>query len=200
MAGTETIYNTTVWTMAELMRHPRVLNKVQKEIREVVNGKDGVREDDIKQMDYLKSVVKETFRLHPPGPLLVPRLSRQEVQLQGYSIPAKTRVMVNAWAIGRDPKSWDCPEEFLPERFMEDNAVDFRGHHFQLIPFGAGRRICPGIHYGTVTIELVLVNLLYWFDWRLPYGDGGEVDMSEASGIAVRKKSPLVLIAKKHFH
>lgn len=180
-----------VWAMAELMRHPRVLNKVQQEIREVVNRRGGVAEDDIKQMDYLKSVVKETFGLRPAGPLLVPGLSRQEVKLQGYSIPAKTRVMVNAWAIGRDPKLWECPEEFLPERFMENNAVDFRGHHFQFIPFGAGRRICPEIQYATATIELVLVNLLYWFDWELPCGVGEEVDMTEAFGIAVKKISLL---------
>lgn len=100
----------------------------------------------------------------------------QNVQIQEYFIPAKGRVLINAWAIGRDPKSWEAPDEFWPERFTKSNGksncVDFKGHDFQLVPFGAGRRSCPGINYATTTMEFVLVNLLHWFDWELAQGTG----------------------------
>ncbi|EXB50916.1 Cytochrome P450 71A1 [Morus notabilis] len=146
-------------------------------------------------MNYLKCVVKENFRLHPPAPLLAPRETTASVKIGGYEIPAKTRVFVNAWAIQRHPSSWDEPEEFVPERF-ENNPVDLNGQDFQFIPFGFGRRRCPGLALGLVTIEYLIANLLYWFDWKLP-DDGGlpeDLDMTEVCGLSVHKKFPLHVI------
>ncbi|KAH9722815.1 hypothetical protein KPL70_006852 [Citrus sinensis] len=134
-------------------------------------------------MDYLKCVVKETLRLHPSLPLLVPRETATNLKWRGYDIPAKTRVFVNAWAIQRDPQVWDNPEDFLPDRFV-NNTVDLNGQNFQFIPFGAGRRGCPGISFALAAIEYVIANLLYWFDWKLPRGEVLEnLDMIEVSGL-----------------
>ncbi|XP_058093148.1 cytochrome P450 71A1-like, partial [Magnolia sinica] len=198
VGGTDTSSVTLEWAMAELTKNPHVMEKAQAEVRRVVGRKAKVEEDDIAQMDYLKSIIKETLRLHPPLPLLVPHESTRSTTLQGYHITAKTRVLINAWAIGRDPKSWENADEFLPERFS-NNPIHFKGQDFQLIPFGAGRRICPGMSFGILTVELALANLLYWFDWDLPGGaKKDDIDMSEAMGIVVHKKFPLHLVPKYH--
>ena len=119
-----------------------------------------------------------------------------DTKLDGFHIPRGTRVIVNAWAIGRDPTSWDRPEEFCPDRFISSN-VDFKGQDFHFIPFGVGRRSCPGASFGISTVELALAHLLHHFDWQLPRGMAQELlDMSEAPGLTVHKKSGLVLIAK----
>ncbi|XP_068647381.1 cytochrome P450 71A1-like [Aristolochia californica] len=194
-AGTDTTYTTIVWALAELIRHPTAMKKAQEEIRRIIHGNSIVSEDDIGKMSYLKCVIKEALRLHPPLPLLVQRKSRQDIEVKGFHIPAKTQVMVNAWAIARDPKSWTDPESFLPERFI-NSEVDFRGQYMKLIPFGAGRRGCPGIPFAIATVELVLANLLHGFDWELP---GEALDMSEVFGITVHKKSPLVLVPRPHY-
>lgn len=161
-AGTATTNTTMLWIMIELMRRPRVLNVVQEEVRNVVGGRERVTVDDISEMNYLKSVVKEALRVHPPLPLSVPRSSTQDVHIQGYIIPAKTRVLIYIWAIGRDPKSWEAPEEFWPEMFIESNSksssIDFRGHDFKFLSFNSGRRGCPGIHYGITMTEFVLAK------------------------------------------
>ncbi|XP_058102001.1 cytochrome P450 71A1-like [Magnolia sinica] len=197
-AGTDTTYAILEWAMAELLTHPKVMKKVQEEVRERARGHSMIAEDDLVHMKYLKSVVKEALRLHPPLPLLVPRESMKDVKIQGYDIPAKTRVIVNAWTIGRDSKSWEQPEEFQPERFLSSSShIDFTGHDFELIPFGAGRRGCPGIQFAIAKVELVLANLLYHFDWEMPNGATVEdLDMSESPGITVHKKSVLLLVAK----
>ena len=146
-------------------------------------------------MDYLKAVIKETFMLHPPGPLLVPRESMEETEIQGYQIPKHTRVLVNVWAIGRDPTIWEAPEKFWPQRFMGSD-IDFKGHDYQLTPFGAGRRICPGIQFATVLIELAVANLVHKFKWKIPDNmNEGDMDMEEAPGLACRKKINLHVIA-----
>ncbi|GJM97252.1 hypothetical protein PR202_ga14165 [Eleusine coracana subsp. coracana] len=172
---------TMVWAMAELMRKPWLLNKVQQEIRSVVgNNKERVHPEDMPKLKYLKNVVKETLRLHPAAPLLLPRETLRHVEICGYDVPAKTRLFVNAWAIGRDPASWDQPDEFDPGRF-DDKDVDFNGTHFELLPFGAGRRMCPGMAMGVASTEFTLANLLYCFNWELPEGVKSEdVSMEEA--------------------
>ena len=151
-----------------------MLRKAQEEVRSVVDGggRERVHPDDVAKLRYLKAVVKETLRLHPAVPLLLPRETLRQVSICGYDVPAKTRVLVNAWAIGRDPRSWgDRPEEFDPGRFDgDDGVVDFNGTHFELVPFGAGRRMCPGMAMGVATVEFTLANLLYCFDWELPEG------------------------------
>lgn len=194
--GTDTTFTVLEWAMAELLRHPQVMKKVQNELRLICRNKsDIIAQDDCEKMPYLKAVIKETLRMHPPIPLLVPREARNDVNVMGYDIVAKTMVLVNAWAIGRDPTFWDEPDEFRPERFL-DSTVDIRGHDFQLIPFGAGRRSCPGISFALVTSELALANLLQKFNWELPNGtEGKDLDMTETTGITLQKKEPLLAVA-----
>jgi cytochrome P450 len=134
------------------------------------------------------------MRLHPPLPLLIPRESRERCEINGYEIPAKTRVAVNIWAIARDRSYWDEAESFKPERFV-NSTIDFKGTNFEYIPFGAGRRICPGIAFALPNVELPLAMLLYHFDWKLPNGmKNEELDMSESFGFSLRRKNDLYLI------
>ncbi|KAM7275873.1 hypothetical protein ACFE04_017739 [Oxalis oulophora] len=178
--------------MTELLRHPSVLNKVQKEIRGVTNCERNVVDPDLDKMPYLKAVFKETLRLHPPIPLLVPREATNDVKICGYDVRAGTMAITNAWAIGRDPSIWDNPNEFKPERFLGNNSLDYKGQDFELIPFGAGRRICPGILFAMAANELVLANLVNKFDWKLPDGETyEELDMTEATGLTKHREVPL---------
>jgi cytochrome P450 len=194
VGGTDTSTTTLEWSFSELMRHPIIMKKTQEEVRCVLGHKLQVEESDINQMHYLKRVVKETLRLHPPGPLSVPRETISNVKLKGYDIPAKTMVYVNTWAIQRDPKIWESPEVFMPDRFQH-NQVDFKGQDFQFIPFGFGRRGCPGYNFGIAIVEYVLLSLLYWFDWKLPETSSSmqHIDMSEVFALALTKKEPLLL-------
>ncbi|KAM0937051.1 putative costunolide synthase [Dioscorea sansibarensis] len=190
--GTDTTSSVLEWAISDLVRNPRVMDKAQDEVRRVVGNKGKVEESDLQQLRYLKLVINETLRLHPPAPLLVPRECREECNVQGYNIPVGMRVFVNAWAIMRDPNSWDNPEDFIPERF-EESAINFKGQHFQFIPFGAGRRMCPGMQLGIATIEIALANILYHFNWELPAGT--DMDMTETVTVVLHRKSPLILKA-----
>ncbi|RDX93269.1 Cytochrome P450 71D11, partial [Mucuna pruriens] len=192
-AGGETSATSIDWAMAEMVKNPRVMKKAQAEVREVFNMKGRVNENCINELKYLKLVVKETLRLHPPIPLLLPRECGQTCEIHGYHIPVKSKVIVNAWAIGRDSNYWTEAERFYPERFI-DSTIDYKGSNFEYIPFGAGRRICPGSTFALRNIELALAMLLYHFDWKLPSGmRGEELDMTEEFGIAVRRKNDLFL-------
>ncbi|XP_027347033.1 cytochrome P450 71A1-like [Abrus precatorius] len=193
-AGSDPTATTLEWAMAELMRNSLKLEKAQEEVRKFVGHKSKVEENDINQMDYVKCVVKETLRLHPPAPFLIPRETSSNVKLRGYDIPAKTMVYVNAWAIQRDPQLWERPEEFIPERY-DSNHVPFKGQDLHFIPFGFGRRACPGMTFGLASLEYILVNLLCWFNWKLPetYTCGQDIDMSETYGLITSKKVPLHL-------
>ncbi|NP_001313070.1 5-epiaristolochene 1,3-dihydroxylase-like precursor [Nicotiana tabacum] len=194
-AGTETSSTTTVWAMAEMMKNPNVFNKAQAEVRETFKDKVTFDEIDAEELEYLKLVIKETLRLHPPSPLLVPRECREDTDINGYTIPAKTKVMVNVWALGRDPKYWDDAESFKPERF-EQCSVDFFGNNFEFLPFGGGRRICPGMSFGLANLYLPLAQLLYHFDWKLPSGMmPGDLDLTELAGITIARKGDLYLMA-----
>ncbi|RRT55480.1 hypothetical protein B296_00032327 [Ensete ventricosum] len=197
--GSETSSTILEWAMSELMRNPRVMRRVQEEVRETVGGKGQVTENDINGMTYLRLVIKETLRLHPPVPLLLPRECREACEVLGYQIPEKTRVFVNVWALGRDPRYWDNATEFEPERFERRNSlVDFKGINFEFLPFGAGRRMCPGMSFGLASIELSLACLLYNFDWELPTGDEEkphELDMSETFLLTCKRRSDLCLHA-----
>ncbi|XP_021749803.1 cytochrome P450 71A22-like [Chenopodium quinoa] len=192
-AATDTTYTLLEWAMAELLKHPQAMKQLQDEVRECISrsGKKRVDEDEVKNMKYLKAVIKETLRLHPPLPLLVFRESSQDVKVNGYDIAAGTQVIINAWTIQRDSASWDEPEEFLPERFL-NSSVDFRGQDFEFIPFGAGRRSCPGISFGIVDAELVLATLAYEFDWKLR--EGYAFNLFEGLGVTIRKRDPIVVI------
>ncbi|GLT84009.1 hypothetical protein SLE2022_022660 [Rubroshorea leprosula] len=149
--------------MTELLKHPNVMKQLQKVVREIAGEKSHIKEKDLEKMNYLKAVIKETLRLHPLVPLLGARESTQDVEVMGYNIAAGTWVIVNAWAIGRDPMSWEQPAEFIPKRFLNCN-IDFKGHDFQLIPFGSGRRGCPGVLFATTISELFLANIVHKFD------------------------------------
>ncbi|TKW36445.1 hypothetical protein SEVIR_2G440700v4 [Setaria viridis] len=193
-ASSETSATTLSWIMAELMRNPRVMRKAQDEVRRVLDGEESVTEDSLGELRYLPLVIKEALRLHPPATLLIPRECRSPCQVLGFNVPAGAMVLVNAWAIGRDPSNWDAPEEFMPERF-ENSDVDFKGSDFEFIPFGAGRRMCPGIGFGLANMDLALASLLYHFDWKLPDGmEPGQLDMTEALGITTRRLSHLMLV------
>ncbi|XP_037472895.1 cytochrome P450 71A1-like [Triticum dicoccoides] len=194
IAGTDTTYKTIEWTLAELMKNPREMAKVQSEVRQVAAGAHGgVLEEELEKMNLLQAAMKETLRLHPPVPLLIPRESIQDAQLHGYDIPAKTRVMVNTWAIGRDGESWENAEEFRPERFL-GRTIDYNGKDPRFLPFGAGRRGCPGIAFGTRLAELMLANMMYHFDWELPDGEDPEsFEVVESSGLSPGLKSALIL-------
>ncbi|KAG6512884.1 cytochrome P450 71A1-like [Zingiber officinale] len=198
VGGTDTTTATLEWAMAELIRHPEEMTKVQEEIRRVAGPRgEEIREEALEGMEQLKAVLKETLRLHPPGPLLLPREAMETTELQGYSIPKGTRVVVNGWAIARDPALWDKAEEFLPERFLADSgagALDFKGIDFRYLPFGAGRRGCPGSGFAMATLEVVLASLLYHFDWEMPGGmTAEEMDMDEVFGLVMQKKSSVIL-------
>ena len=193
--GTDTTSTALEWAMSELLRNPTVMKKLQKEVRGIVGNKKDISEDDLVGMHYLKAVTKEIFRLHPPFPLLIPRMCNQDVKIKGFNIKANTQVMVNAWALGRDPKSYTNPERFEPERFL-DSTIDYKGNNFELIPFGAGRRGCPGIQFATVVEELALANIVHKFDWALPHGEReDDLDMTETTGITAHRKYPLKAVA-----
>ncbi|KAI7732374.1 hypothetical protein M8C21_010313 [Ambrosia artemisiifolia] len=198
-AGTDTTSTAIEWAISELIRHPSVMKKIQIEVREIANGKPMITEDDLEKMKYLKVVLKETLRLHTPLPLLIARESTQDVKLMGYDVSAGTQVIINAWAIGRDPSQWVEPEMFHPERFLS-NPMDYKGLNFEFIPFGAGRRGCPAIQFALVVNELALANLVYKYDLALPDEmNGEELDMTEITGLTLHRKSPLRVVATPHY-
>eukprot|EP00249_Psilotum_nudum_P023061 c28737_g1_i1 orf=350-1909(-) len=195
-AGSDTSSVTVEWALAELLKNPNVMQKAQDELDLVVGSDRQVLESDIPELSYLQAIIKETMRLHPAAPLLVPHESAVECQVGGYDIPAKTRLFVNAWAIGRDDAEWADASKFDPERFVGTD-IDARGQHFNLIPFGSGRRICPGMSLGLRMIHLAFARLIHAFEWSFPSPlNPQELDMSEKFGLTVTRAQPLLLIAK----
>ncbi|KAJ8775160.1 hypothetical protein K2173_020164 [Erythroxylum novogranatense] len=190
VAGTSTSSAVIEWAMSEMMKNPRILRKAQAEVREVYKGKETIDETNLHMLNYLNLVIKETLRMYPPGAILVPRLAGEKTEIDGYEIPRKSTVLVNAWAINRDPNYWEDAETFYPERFA-DNSIDYKGTHYEYIPFGAGRRMCPGISFGLAVVELGLASLLYHFDWEIADGvKPADLDMTESwSGDLVRKNN-----------
>ena len=172
------------------------MKKAQDEVRSLISNKEKVVESDLDQLHYLKSIIKETIRFYPPGPLLLQRETIQDCKINDYDIPVKTRLLISTWAIGRDPNVRERSDEFYRDIFM-NNSIDYQGHDFQFIPFGAGRRICPGMQSAILVFELTLVNLLYLFDWEsLKRLSKENIDMSEAPGVTLKRKSALILLPK----
>lgn len=182
------------WALSELLKNPRVMKNLQDEINNVIGMKRMVEEEDLLKFSYLDMVVKETLRLHPAG-TLIPREAREGIEIDGYYIEKGSRVIVNAWAIGQDPKVWsNNAETFYPERFV-DNKVDVRGQHFQLLPFGSGHRRCPGMQLGVIIVKFVVAQLVHCFDWELPYGITPiNLDMNEKFGLTIPRAKPLLAI------
>ncbi|XP_074559737.1 alpha-humulene 10-hydroxylase-like [Curcuma longa] len=197
LGGTETSSTVIEWAMSELIKNPKAMEKVQKEMREAMQGKTKLEESDIPKFRYLNLVIKETLRLHPPAPLLAPRVCLETCEVMGYRVPAGARVLINAFALGRDEQYWGSDaESFKPERF-EGSSMDFKGFNFEFIPFGTGRRICPGMTFGLTSAEVALAHLLFHFDWKLPQSMKIEdLDMMENSGLAAPRRSPLLVLAK----
>lgn len=195
--GTDTTYTVLEWAMTELLRHPKVMRRLQNEVRGIVGNRD-LTEDDLIGMDYLRAVIKETLRLHPPFSVIF-RLSTEDVTIKGYNIKANTRVILNMWQIGRDPKSYNKVEEFEPERFL-NSPMEYKGNDFQFIPFGVGRRGCPGTHFAISATEIVLASLVHKFDWAPPSGAKPiDIDMTESTGATTHRKHPLKAIASPYF-
>lgn len=196
-AGTDTSSSTTEWAIAELIRHPGILGQVQQELDAVVGRDRLVSELDLPNLPYLQAVVKETFRLHPSTPLSLPRIADQSCEIYGFHIPKGATLLVNVWAIARDPKEWSNPLEFKPERFLPGGRkanVDVRGTDFEVIPFGAGRRICAGMSLGLRMVQLLTATLAHAFDWDLPDGLHLEkLNMDEAYGLTLQRADPLIV-------
>ncbi|KAM3308754.1 hypothetical protein P3S67_010498 [Capsicum chacoense] len=195
MAGSASSSTVIIWTLAEMIKNPDVMAKAQSEVRQVFKGKEIYSEEDFEKLTYLKLVIKESLRLHLPVPLIGPRECMEQININGYTIPIKTRILVNAWALARDPETWDDPESFIAERF-ENSSIDFTGNHFEFIPFGAGRRMCPGMLFGLANVTHPLAQLLYHFEWKLPNGTNPkDLDMTETHGLTAEKKEDLYLVA-----
>ncbi|QCE02882.1 Cytochrome P450 [Vigna unguiculata] len=193
VAGIDTTASSIEWVMAELLHNPEKLEKVRKEVQTLGKGEQ-VKESDISKLPYLQAVVKETFRLHPPIPMLLPHKPEVNVEICNFMVPKSAQILINVWAMGRDSSIWTNPNEFRPERFWESD-IDFKGKDFELIPFGAGRRMCPGLPMASRTIHIVLASLLCNYDWKLKDGEKHEeLDMLEKSGLTSHKAQPLLVI------
>ncbi|CAN0910895.1 Desmethyl-deoxy-podophyllotoxin synthase [Linum grandiflorum] len=186
LGGIDTSSTTVLWTMSEMIKNPRVMQIAQQEVREAFKENGNVEEASLHKLNYLDMVISE---------ILLARETTENVKLDnGYEVPKKTKIFVNAWAINRDSRHWADAELFHPERFL-DRSLDFKGTNFHFIPFGADRRICPGITFGMAIVKLTLANLLFHFDWKLPNGVKSEnVDMTESFGVTLVRKYPLWLV------
>ncbi|XP_073124549.1 labd-13Z-ene-9,15,16-triol synthase, chloroplastic-like [Henckelia pumila] len=201
VGGTDTTATIIEWAMSEVLNDPQVKKRVQDELTQVVGLNNAVEESHIPRLHYLDAVIKESFRLHPPVPLLVPRLPSQSSVIGGYTIPKGSRVFLNVWSIHRDPLVWDNPSEFKPDRFFNGSGnFDFTGNNFQYLPFGSGRRICPGILLAERMVMHLLATLFHLFEWKLPEGSENNIDLSENFGIVMRKKTPLIAIPSPRLH
>ncbi|GAB4834307.1 hypothetical protein Ancab_039976 [Ancistrocladus abbreviatus] len=194
VAGTDTTSNTIEWAMAELLLNPEKMRKVQEELEREIGRGNSIEEANTGRLSYLQAVIKETLRLHPLVPFLVPRKLHTNIELCGYKIPKHAQVLVNVWAIGRDPNIWERANLFVPERFLE-SKIDFKGHDFELIPFGAGRRMCPGLPLASKMIPLILGSLIHSFEWKLADGvTPWNMDMDEKFGFTLQKAQSLIVI------
>ncbi|KAL3523029.1 hypothetical protein ACH5RR_015863, partial [Cinchona calisaya] len=194
--GSDTSSSTIEWAMTELIKKPKCLEKIRQELEREIS-ENIIKEPDLSRLSYLHACVKETLRLHSPTPLLLPRRAIETCQVMNYTIPEDTQVVVNVWAIARDPNVWEDPLTFNPERFLH-SELDFKGNDFELLPFGAGRRICPGMNMGIRQVLLILASLIHHFEWFLPDNMlPQQLDMSEKFGVTLKKEKPLVIILKR---
>ncbi|KQK15775.2 flavonoid 3'-monooxygenase CYP75B4 [Brachypodium distachyon] len=197
VAGTDTTSSIVEWAMSELIRHPDLLQQAQEELDAVVGRARLVSESDMSRLPFLTAVIKETFRPHPSTPLSLPRMASEECFVAGYRIPKGTELVVNVWGIARDPALWPDPLEFRPARFLiggSNSVVDLKGSNFELIPFGAGRRICAGLSWGLRIVMIAVATLVHAFDWKLPVGQTpDELNMEEALSLLLLRAVPLMV-------
>ncbi|KAI3797213.1 hypothetical protein L1987_32470 [Smallanthus sonchifolius] len=192
IAGTDTVVTTIEWAMAELLKNKEIMRKVQKELTEL--NPNSIMNSDLSKLTYFNACIKETLRLHPVVPVLIPRRAIEACEVMNYTIPQNAQVWVNVWAICHDPKVWEDPNTFKPERFLGSN-IDFTGHDYEFIPFGGGRRMCPGLPSGVKSLQTMLASLIVGYDWSLPNGeDPTKLDMTEKFGVTLQKEKPLELI------
>ncbi|ERN14983.1 hypothetical protein AMTR_s00032p00222110 [Amborella trichopoda] len=197
LAGASTAAVVVEWAMAELLQNPEKMATVKQELSKTVGYERPVEEADMDRLPYLQAVIKETLRFHPPGPLFLPHRANATVEVAGFIIPKNTTVVINYWAISREACTWENPTTFSPERFMGSD-INYKGRDFSFIPFGGGRRICPGLPLGERMVQLLLASLLHSFEWELPLGcKPEEMDMSDKLGLALHKKVPLEAIPMK---
>ena len=193
--GTDTSTVTLTWAICLLLRNRVIMEKAKQELDTQVGKDKPIGESDISKLVYLQAIIKETLRLYPPGPLSAPREFTKDCILGGYHVRKGTRLMTNLWKISTDPSVWSDPLEFKPERFLTTHKdVDVRGHHFELLPFGCGRRICPGISFGLQMVHLTLANFLHSFEISNPSLE--LVDMTESFGLTNTKTTPLEVLLK----
>lgn len=190
---------TLTWALAFLLQNPNALSKAREELDNNVGLLREVEESDIRNLPYLQAIVKETLRIHPAGPLAAPHHALEDCRINGYHIPAGSTIMFNLWKIHHDPRVWPEPEKFQPERFLDSayGQMDVRGNHFELIPFGSGRRICPGINFALQVLHLTLARILHGFEIEIEKGTS--VDMSVSKGVMMRKKGPLEILMAPRF-
>ncbi|KAI3505190.1 hypothetical protein L1887_27152 [Cichorium endivia] len=189
-AATDTTSTMVEWVMTEILHNPEVKTNIQQELTNVF-GMNIVEEHLLPKLSYLDAVVKETMRVHPPLPLLIQRSPDETSSVGGYLIPKGSIVYINVWAIHHDPKNWENPMEFKPERFLK-GKWDYNGNNLKFLPFGSGRRICPGIPLGEKMLMYILASLLHSFEWRLPENE--ELELSDEFGFVTKKRKPLVAI------
>ncbi|KAL4338548.1 hypothetical protein AHAS_Ahas12G0221200 [Arachis hypogaea] len=193
IAGLETTTSTVEWAMAELVHNPKKMAKAKEELLQILGRDENPKESDISKLPYLEAIVKETFRLHTPIPILFHK-SNFNVEINGFKVPKHAEVLVNLWAIGRNSSIWSNPNSFVPERFQECK-MDTKDNNFEFIPFGAGRRMCPAISLVHRIVPLILATLLHCFDWKIAdEKQPQELDMREEYGLTVRRAQPLLLI------
>lgn len=184
--------------MVELLLHPQKMAKVKAELNSVIGEKRVIEESDISRLPYLQATIKEVLRVHPAAPLLAPHASEEETLVKGYRIPKNTTIFVNIWAISRDPNIWKDPESFEPERFLGKDIIDFQGQHFELIPFGTGRRICPGLPLASRMLPCMLATLCHNFDWEIEASAASKsLQREDVFGLALHKKTPFWAIPIK---
>ncbi|RRT62290.1 hypothetical protein B296_00033742 [Ensete ventricosum] len=195
--GTETVASAIEWAMAELLKSPEDMKRVQQELAHVVGLDRKVHESDLDKLSFLKCVTKETLRLHPPIPLLLHETA-EDCEVAGYTVPARSRVMINVWAIGRDKSAWKDADAFQPSRFTTGGcaaSLDFKGNYFEFLPFGSGRRSCPGMQLGLHALELAVAQLMHCFTWTLPDGmKPSELDMGDVFGLTAPRAVRLAAV------
>ncbi|KAI7726156.1 hypothetical protein M8C21_008640 [Ambrosia artemisiifolia] len=190
LTGYESTGETLTWALSLLLNHPNILKAAQEELDIHVGREKWVEESDTKKLKYLQAIVKETLRMYPPGPLGAPREAIEDCNIGGYRISKGTRLIVNIWKLHRDPQVWSDPNEFRPERFLEEHAnISYQGQNFEYIPFSSGRRMCPASSFALQVVHLTLARLLQGFDLSTPIGK--PVDMTEGFGQSLPKVKPL---------